>query len=212
MRGSNAIKQPKWLAWAQRLQAISQTGLAYSKDGYDLERYRQLRAIAVEIVADRLDASQEEVTAAFALGSGYPTPKVDVRAVVFQGEQVLLVRERAVGLWSLPGGWADVGEGPGEVAARETLEEAGYRVRPAKLLAVFDKAKHGHPPSLEYVYKLFVLCQLEGGTPKTGLETDAVAFFHKDGLPELDSGRVTVAQILRMFEHHTNPALPTDFD
>jgi ADP-ribose pyrophosphatase YjhB (NUDIX family) len=206
------MKQSKWLAWAQKIQAISQTGLTYSKDAYDLERYRQLRQIAVEIAADHLGASQEEVTAAFAVGSGYPTPKVDIRAVVFQGEQLLFVRERAAGLWSLPGGWADVGESPGEVAVRETLEETGYRVRSSKLLAVFDKAKHGHPPSLDYVYKLFVLCQLEGGTRETSLETDAVAFFDKDRLPDLESGRVTVAQVNRMFEHHADPTLPTDFD
>jgi ADP-ribose pyrophosphatase YjhB (NUDIX family) len=206
------MKQSKWLAWAQRIQAISQTGLTYSKDAYDLERYRQLRQIAVEIAADHLGASREEVAAAFALGSGYPTPMVDIRAVVFQGEQLLFVRERAAGLWSLPGGWADVGESPGEVAVRETLEETGYRVRSSKLLAVFDKAKHGHPPSLDYVYKLFVLCQLEGGTRETSLETDAVAFFDKDSLPDLESGRVTVAQVNRMFEHHADPTLPTDFD
>jgi ADP-ribose pyrophosphatase YjhB (NUDIX family) len=206
------MKQSKSLAWAQKIQAISQTGLTYSKDAYDLERYRQLRQIAVEIAADHLGASQEQVTAAFALGSGYPTPKVDIRAVVFQGEQLLFVRERAAGLWSLPGGWADVGESPGEAAARETLEETGYRVRSSKLLAVFDKAKHGHPLSLEYVYKLFVLCQLEGGTPEISLEIDAVAFFDRDSLPDLESGRVTVAQVNRMFEHHADPTLPTDFD
>jgi ADP-ribose pyrophosphatase YjhB (NUDIX family) len=152
------------------------------------------------------------VTAAFAVGTGYPTPKVDIRAVVFQGEQLLFVRERATGLWSIPGGWADVGESPSDVAARETLEETGYRVHSSKLLAVSDKAKHGHPPSLEYVYKLFVLCQLEGGTPETSLETDAVAFFDKDRLPDLESGRVTMAQVSRIFEHHSDPTLPTDFD
>jgi ADP-ribose pyrophosphatase YjhB (NUDIX family) len=206
------MKQARWLAWAQRLQAISQTGLAYSKDSYDLERYGQLRAMAVEMASDHVDASQEEVAAVFAIGSGYPTPKVDVRAVVFQGEELLLVRERSVGLWSLPGGWADVGESPGEVAGREVLEETGYRVCPSKLLAVYDKAKHDHPPSLDYVYKMFVLCQLQGGAARTSLETDAVAFFGKDGLPELDNHRVTLAQVMQMFRHHSNTSLPTDFD
>jgi ADP-ribose pyrophosphatase YjhB (NUDIX family) len=209
---AESVKKADWLAWAQMLQSISQAGLTYSKDPYDLERYRQLRALAVSIVADHASASLEDVTAAFALGSGYPTPKVDVRAVVFQGEQLLLVRERAVGLWSLPGGWADVGESPGEVAARETIEETGYRVRPSKLLAVFDKAKHEHPPSLEYVYKIFVLCQLLGGASRTSLETDAVGFFHKDELPELDSHRVTLTQVMRMFQHQSDSSMPTDFD
>jgi ADP-ribose pyrophosphatase YjhB (NUDIX family) len=206
------VKQARWLAWARKLQAISQAGLTYAKDPYDLERYGQLRAMAVEMVAEHVGASPEDVAAAFALGSGYPTPKVDVRAVVFRDGQILLVRERSVGRWSLPGGWADVGESLREVAARETLEETGYRVHPSKLLAVLDKARHGHPPSLDYVYKVFVGCQLQGGTARTSLETDAVGFFDEDSLPELETHRVTSAQITRMFQHHADASLPADFD
>jgi ADP-ribose pyrophosphatase YjhB (NUDIX family) len=202
----------RWLAWAQQLQAIAQTGLTYAKDPYDLERYRQLRELAVEIAADHLVASREQVSAAFALGSGYPTPKLDVRAVVFQGEEILLVRERAVAKWSLPGGWADVGQSLGEVAARETLEESGYEVRPVKLLAVLDKARHAHPPSLDYAYKCFLSCRLEGGEARTSHETDAVGFFAAQALPELDDHRVTRAQLARMFEHRADPSLPADFD
>ena len=201
-----------WLTWAQKLQAIAQTGLAYSKDAYDIERYQQLRDIAVNMVCDNTAASEEQVRPDFALGSGYPTPKVDVRAVVFLNGSILLVRERAAGLWSLPGGWADIGQSLGEVAVRETLEETGYRVRPVKLLAVFDKAKHPHPPSLDYVYKCFMSCELEGGEPCVSLETDAVQFFYNTSLPHLDSRRVTASQVLRMFEHHADPLLPTDFD
>jgi ADP-ribose pyrophosphatase YjhB (NUDIX family) len=204
--------QPTWLAWVQRLQAIAQAGLAYSKDPYDLDRFRQLRAMAVEIAAAQGRAPRKEVAEAFALGSGYPTPKVDIRAVVFQGHDLLFVRERAAGLWSLPGGWADIGESPGEVAARETLEESGYRVRPSRLLAVLDKSRHEHPPSLDYVYKVFVLCDLESGTAQTSHETDAVGFFGRGGLPPLETNRVTLTQIARLFEHHADPSLPTDFD
>lgn len=210
--GTRVSSGTAWSAWAQKLQAIAQTGLAYSKDAYDIERYRQLRDIAVSIVCDQTAASEEQVRTEFALGSGYPTPKVDVRAVVFEKASILLVRERAEGLWSLPGGWADIGQSLGEAAVRETLEETGYRVRPVKLLAVFDKAKHPHPPSLDYVYKCFVSCELEGGEPRVSHETDAVQFFLKTSLPHLDTRRVTASQVLRMFEHHADPFLPTDFD
>lgn len=202
----------KWLSWAQKLQAIAQTGLAYSKDPYDLQRYHELRAIAVEIAAEHLAIPAERVAAVFAEGTGYPTPKVDVRAVVFADDRILLVRERSDGLWSLPGGWADVGESPGEVAARETFEETGYSVRAVKLLAVLDKARHEHPPSLEYVYKLFVLCEWVGGEPRLSHETDAVGFFDAARLPPLETRRVTQAQVVRMFQHRADPSLATDFD
>jgi ADP-ribose pyrophosphatase YjhB (NUDIX family) len=201
-----------WLAWAQKLQAIAQAGLAYSKDPYDLERFQQLRGIAVNIVSNLTGASEESVRSEFALGSGYPTPKVDVRAVVFRDGNILLVRERSAGLWSLPGGWADIGQSPSEVATRETLEESGFKVRPVKLLALLDKAKLPHPPSLDYVYKLFMSCELEGGEPRVSHETDAVEFFDATSLPQLDSRRVTLTQVVRMFEHHGDPSLPTDFD
>jgi ADP-ribose pyrophosphatase YjhB (NUDIX family) len=201
----------KWLEWAQRLQAIAQAGLTYARDPYDLERFRQVRALAVEIVSEHTGASEERVTEAFARGTGYATPKVDVRAVVFRDDEVLLIREKAVGLWALPGGWADVGESPGEVAVRETLEEAGYEVRATKVLAVLDKSRH-HPPSLDYVYKLFIGCELIGGEPRTSHETDGVGFFAADRLPDLEPGRVTAAEIARMFEHRRDPSLPADFD
>jgi ADP-ribose pyrophosphatase YjhB (NUDIX family) len=204
--------RPQWLRWAERLQAIAQTGLTYARDPYDLDRYRELRAIAVEIVAGHLDLPLEGAGAGFAAGSGYPTPKVDVRAAVFRDGRLLLVRERAIARWSLPGGWADLGQSPGEVAARETLEESGFLVRPVKLLAVLDKSRHRHPPAVDYVYKLFIRCALEGGEAQTSHETDAVGFFGPDELPELEPGRVTREQVRRVFEHEADPSLPTDFD
>ena len=206
------VNHAPWVDWAQRLEAIAQTGLAYTKDPYDLERYQQLRELASTIVSAHTGLPEEAIRADFALQRGYPTPKVDVRAVVFQNGRILLVRERGLGLWSLPGGWADVGQSLGEVAARETLEETGYRVRPVKLLAVFDKARHPHPPSFDYVYKCFVACQLEGGEASVSHETDAVEFFDATSLPSLDARRVTSSQVARMFEHLADPDLPTDFD
>ncbi len=204
--------RPQWLRWAERVQAIAQTGLTYAQGPYDLERYRELRAIAVEIAARHLGLSAETAAQGFASATGYPTPKVDVRAVVFREERLLLVRERAVSRWTLPGGWADVGQTPGEAAAKETREEAGFLVRPVKLLAVFDKSRHPHPRTVDYVYKLFFRCALEGGEARTSLETDGVGFFGKGDLPELDEERATWSQVLRMFEHEADPTLPTDFD
>jgi ADP-ribose pyrophosphatase YjhB (NUDIX family) len=124
----------------------------------------------------------------------------------------LFVREAQDGLWSLPGGWADIGDSPREVAEREVREETGYVVKASKLLAVYDKAKHAHPPDLWYCYKLFVLCQLEGGAPARSHETLELGFFGPNALPELSAPRITEAQVRRMFEHLAQPLLPTDFD
>jgi ADP-ribose pyrophosphatase YjhB (NUDIX family) len=205
-------RRPDWLRWAQRIQAIAQTGLTYARDPFDHERYEELRGIAVEIAASGLSASAEEVRVAFASSLGYPTPKVDVRAVVFRAGELLLVRERRNGRWTFPGGWADAGDTPSLAAERETLEESGYTVRAEKLLALLDKSRHEHPPSIDYTYKVLVGCRLEGGEPATSHEIDGVGFFARSGLPELDLDRTTPGQVELAWAHLADPARPTDFD
>jgi ADP-ribose pyrophosphatase YjhB (NUDIX family) len=200
------------LKWIQRLQTIAQAGLTYTRDPYDRERYEQLQALTAEIAAAGDETAAPSLLALLRGEQGYATPKVDVRAVVPQGGKLLFMREAQDGLWSLPGGWADLGESPREVAEREVLEETGYVVKATKLLAVYDKAKHDHPPALWYCYKLFIQCRLEGGAPERGHETLDVGFFERSSVPELSRGRVTEAQVQRMFVHTDQPQLPTDFD
>ncbi|WJH33688.1 NUDIX hydrolase N-terminal domain-containing protein [Paenibacillus sp. CC-CFT747] len=137
----------KWLEWAKQIQAISQIGLTYSKDPYDLERYEALRELSVDILAYHTTASREQIRLTFASDTGYATPKVDVRAVIFEKDRLLLVREKIDGAWALPGGWADIGYSPSEVAVKEVKEESGYDVKPSRLLAVLDKKFHLHPRS-----------------------------------------------------------------
>lgn len=205
-------RRPRWLRWAQRVQAIAQTGLAYADDPYDRERYQELRGLAVEMASVGLGEPLDDVRVALASGTAYPTPKVDVRAVVFRGDEVLLVREARTGQWTFPGGWADVGDTPSRAAVRETLEESGYQVRAVKVLAVLDKARHDHPPSADYTWKLLIGCSLEGGEPATGHEIDAVGFFARDAAPPLDLERMTPGQLRLAFAHHADPGRPTDFD
>jgi ADP-ribose pyrophosphatase YjhB (NUDIX family) len=202
----------KWLEWMQRLQAIAQTGLTYARDPFDVERYEAVREVAAEMAATHTDADVTHVRDLFAGEVGHATPKVDVRAVVFRGEAILLVRERAEGLWTLPGGWADIGESAGEAVVREAYEESGYRTRAVKLLALYDRNKHAHPPYPFHVFKLFFQCELIGGEPTHSMETDGVEFFRENELPELSIMRVTAAQIARFFEHLRHPDWPTDFD
>ncbi len=206
-------ERPRWLAWAQSLQTIAHAGLTHSKDPFDIERFDQLQALAAEILAAHTDADVESLLATMQADTGYVTPKLDVRAVVFdERNRILLVREASDGCWSLPGGWADLGHSGAEIAVKEVQEEAGYVVRATKLLSVLDKAKHAHPASLWYAYKLFFRCELLGGSATPSLETPEVAWFEEHALPPLSLDRNTPSQLTRMFEHLRAPELPTDFD
>lgn len=202
----------KWLEWAKKLQAIAQNGLTFTENPFDIERYKTLRAIAAEIMATYSNREPNYVLDLFAHEIGYATPKVDVRGAVFRDDALLFVKERWDGCWTLPGGWADIGDSPSEVAVREVYEESGYHTRAVKLLAVYDRDRQGHPPFEHYVYKLFFQCELLGGSPSTSIETDEVAFFGEDEIPELSLTRIMPTQIARIFQHHRNPDLPTDFD
>jgi ADP-ribose pyrophosphatase YjhB (NUDIX family) len=200
------------LEWAQRLQAIAQSGLTYTQNPFEIERYDQVREIAAEVLAAHVDLSLDRIHDLYAGETGYATPKVDVRGVVFRDDAILLVKERRDGRWTLPGGWADVNDSPAEATVREVYEESGYRAQATKLLACYDRNKHGHGPSAFHIYKLFFQCELLGGAPTQSAETEGAAFFHRGKIPPLSLPRVTPAQIERFFEHSNHPEWPTDFD
>ncbi|CAM4481122.1 NUDIX hydrolase [Paenibacillus tarimensis] len=198
--------QLKWLEWAKQIQAISQAGLEYSRDVYDLERFEQLRSLSITIMQEYVGVETEQIRELFASETGYATPKVDIRAVVFKEDQILLVRERVDGAWALPGGWADIGLSPMEVAVKEVKEESGYDVVPVRLLGVHDKKFHDHPPSPYHVYKFFILCRLVGGEAQESSETMGAAFYREDNLPELSIERNTERQIRGLFEFLRDPS------
>jgi ADP-ribose pyrophosphatase YjhB (NUDIX family) len=205
--------EPKWLTWAREIQAIAQTGLAFTQDIYDRERYERLRALASHMMAESSGTDPAFIESLFAGEIGYATPKIDVRGAVFRDGKILLVQERAdAGRWTLPGGWADVNRSPREAVIAEVREEAGLEVLPVKLAALYDRQRHPHPPLPFHIYKLFFLCEITGGTPAPGTETGGVGFFGPDALPELSTSRVLASQIVRMFAHHAAPNLPTEFD
>ena len=203
---------PDWLIWARDLQTIAQNGLTYAKDPFDVERYTDVRRVAAEILAAQGGLDATRVRDLLGREAGHSTPKVDVRAAVFRDDTILLVRERSDGLWTLPGGWADPGEPPSVAVTREVVEESGYQTRATRLLAVYDRDLHGHPPLAYPVYKLFFACDLISGAPAHSNETDGVDFFRADALPALSLSRVTPAQIARLFALQRDPGLPTEFD
>lgn len=204
-----------WLLWVQQLQAIAQTGLAFSADPYDRERYAQLRELAASITSHHTDAPFERIEGLFRQDNGYATPRLEVRGAVFDCEdRLLLVREVADGhRWTLPGGWVDVGHSPAEAIRREILEESGYDTRITKLAAVWDRSRHPYPYGPFACVVMFFLAELVGGTATASLETSGCGWFAVDQWPsDLSLGRVLPQQLERMVKHYRRPELPTDFD
>lgn len=144
----------------------------------------------------------------------YPTPKLDVRAAVFDADAVLMVRDLSGG-WSLPGGWIDLGESPGAAAAREVREESGHIVVPRKLLAVSNLTHRRDGRRMRVnVLRLFVACELDGSAATTSRSAETVesAFFRESDLPLLATGRGTPEELRLVFEHLREPDRPCDFD
>ncbi|MCE5270891.1 NUDIX hydrolase [bacterium] len=205
--------EPRWFDWASRIQAIAQNGLAFSRNPYDIERFQALRQLAAEIMADGCNTSIRRIEDLFEQETGYATPKIDLRGAVFHGERLLFVRESLDGLWTLPGGFADIGESPAAGVEREILEESGFETRAVKLAAVVDRRVDPHsPPHPFHIWKLIFLCELTGGTARTSLETTEVGFFGEEEFPPLSLGRTTPRQLDLVFRHHREPGRPTDFD
>jgi ADP-ribose pyrophosphatase YjhB (NUDIX family) len=203
----------RWLEWSRALLTIAQEGLSYGRDPFGQARCEKIRALAADMAARGSGEDTGRILGLFAGDEGYATPKVDVRGVAFRDGRVLLVSERMDGgRWTLPGGWADLGASPAENVVREVREEAGFETRAVRLLAVYDRSRHAHPPRFFSAYKMFFLCQILGGSPSRSLETEGARFFPEDGLPELSVERTTESQIRRMFELARRPDLPTDFD
>jgi len=203
---------PQWLEWAREIQAIAQTASHYTVNDYQLQRYHRLIEIAAEIVDEHSSLEYSQILEAFTSPIGYTTPRVDVRGAVFQGEQLLFVRERMDGGWTLPGGWADVGEIPSLAAEREVWEEAGFKVKARKVIGVYDANRVGRL-ELFHAYKVVFLCELISGAANTSDETSEVAFFGRNELPDILSGERTKARHINdAFHCFDHPNCRTVFD
>ena len=207
------VNDPQWLSIARELRAIAQTGLTFTTDRFDRQRYERVRELAASLLALGSGADYGVIRSILLEDKGYATPKVDVRGAAFVDGRVLLVREISDGKWTLPGGWADVNQTAGECVVREIAEESGFEARILKLAAVHDYQKSNHPTRhIDSIYKMFFICQITGGAARISDETSEVAFFPRDQLPPLSLGRSTAEQIDRMFQHAEHPELPADFD
>jgi ADP-ribose pyrophosphatase YjhB (NUDIX family) len=205
------LQTPQWLIWAQEIFSLSQSGLTYSGNEYDIERYKRLQEITAEIISSQSEISKESVLDGFSMQAGYITPKVDVRGAVVRDGKILLIQERADGMWAMPGGWADLGDSPATVAEREVWEESGFRVKAEKVVAVID-ANRIQPMEFYHAYKIIFLCRLLDGEPRPSYETLAVDFFDPDHLPPLSSYRTNEDMLKEVFAHVANPDRPAAFD
>lgn len=195
-----------WIALSRELKSIAEAGLRFSDGVYDRERYtrlHELSSLPMSAVAPEFKWPHE---------FGYATPKVDVRAAVIQHDRILLVQEAESGLWTLPGGWADLNVSPSQNAVKEVREEAGLDVEVEKLIACWDKDLQGHPRQPEHIYKLVFLCRQTGGKLATSHETTAADFFAAADLPPLCPHRAARHYLDLAWQHAADPSLPTSFD
>ena len=207
-----ASTNERLLEWAREIQALAQTGHEYARDEFQRARYARLTEIAGEMISESTGFERAPIVKAFRSQVGYATPKVDVRAAVFRSGKLLLVREVADGGWTMPGGWADVGDAPSEAAEREVLEEAGFQVRAAAVIGVYD-ANRTEPMALFHAFKIVFRCELIGGEARPSMETSEVAFFARDEIPMALSGeRTRLRHIADAFDHLAQPGRSTVFD
>ncbi|MEP2774375.1 MAG: NUDIX hydrolase [Luteolibacter sp.] len=196
------------LQFSRELAAIGQAGITYSTDAYDRERFARLREMAGEL----LEISADVPSFTWPPEVGYDTPKVDVRAVVFRGDAVLLVKETRSGLWTVPGGWADVNFSPAQNAEKECWEESGYSVKAKSLVSVIDRDHAGYPRNANSIYKMFFLCEITGGEAASSIESSEVGFFPLDELPALDPDRIREVDIRHAYAHQTGDAAEVGFN
>ncbi len=197
---------------ARRLLAVAQTGLHYTRNKFERERYEEVAQIAAGLIGNAALYDSQQIRTAWLLEDGYTTPKIDVRGAMFRDNEVLLVRERSDGKWTVPGGFADVNESPSVSILKEIEQESGYTARVLKLAAVHDRNLHNYPPFMFHLWKLLFVCEITGGTPRLSNETDGVDFFPLEKLPELSTGRITAAQLQLLHRHYLEPGLATEFD
>ncbi len=205
-------KNDKILIWAREIQSLAQTGLTFAPNHYEVERNKHLLEIAAEMLNSKYEISKEEAVNVFLQQQGYATPKVDVRAAVIKNNRILLVKEISDGKWSMPGGWADVGDMPAKAAEREAKEESGFDVTTTKVIGVYDANRNGRPMVFFHAVKIIYLCEIIGGEAKKSDETSDVRFFDFDNLPELSENRTNMKHIEEIIKHIKNPNRATYFE
>ena len=202
----------RWLKWAMEIQSLAQSGLAYTQNKYDIERYERLREISAEIISEKTSLNLDKVKNLFCNEKGYQTPKLDTRAAIFKGNKILLVHENN-GTWALPGGWCDVLESVKSNTEKEVKEETGLDAKAVKIISIQDRNKHNKPAYAYGVCKVFVLCDILGGEFIENIETTGTQYFSLDDLPSnLAEEKSNKEQIEMCFNAYYDKNWQTQFD
>ena len=202
---------PNWFDWAREIFSLSQAGITYSGNEYDISRYKRLQEISAEMLASQAEMPKEAILQSFSMQTGYATPKIDVRGAVIQDGKILLVREKADGRWAMPGGWGDIGDAPAAMVAREVWEESGFTVSVDKLVGVYD-GNRIQPFEFYHAYKLVFLCSIVSGEATPSMETLEVDFFTMDNLPPLSETRTNRRILEEVFAHQQDPERSAYFE
>ena len=206
------IYMERWLKWAMEIQSLAQSGLAYTQNKYDIERYERLREISAEILSEKTSLNLDKVKNLFCNEKGYQTPKLDTRAAIFKGNKILLVHENN-GTWALPGGWCDVLESVKSNTEKEVKEETGLDAKAVKIISIQDRNKHNKPAYAYGVCKVFVLCDILGGEFIENIETTGIQYFSLDNLPSnLAEEKSNKEQIEMCFNAYYDKNWQTQFD
>lgn len=183
----------------KQVKSLAEAGLVFNTENYDAERYEELRSLALEMMSIVSDKPVDQLKDFFVPETDYPTAKVDVRGLILnEQDQVLLVKETVDHKWTLPGGWADVGLTPAENVLKEIEEETGFKAEVIRLLAVLDKRNYPHPPQTHYVYKLCFLCKIQEGSFDPNFDIGGVDWFDMNTLPELSADRILEEQLVKL--------------
>ena len=186
----NASDFAKYL---QRMIALTDTGLTFTKDPFDRERYEDLRGLLSEMLNQASDLDADEVAELLKPTSAYATPLMDVCAWIVEDEKICLVRGQGENDWALPGGFGEVGYSPTENILKEIEEETGFEAKVERLLAVFDTNRF-QLQSKQYAKFVFE-CKLLDGQFQKNQEIADLQFFAIDQLPALSEKRITKEQI-----------------
>jgi len=207
------IKPSESLELVKRLKSIADTGLVFAENEYDRERYEELRSISLQLLQGLSDTPLAVLSNFFLPVTDYPTVKVDVRGFVLNEQnEILMAQESVDGKWTIPGGWADIGYTPTEVALKEIEEETGLHCKVNRLLAIYDKRCHSHPPQPFYIYKLIFHCKVVSGSLKPGFDMKDAGFFSIDALPELSEDRIVRSQLEQLYTLATTDIVKVHFD
>jgi len=198
----------------KRLMALAETGIVYASNEFELERCQEQRELCLELIAELAEKPLKLIQDFYMPPVQYPTPKVDVRGFVLNEKgQILMVRESMDGRWSIPGGWTDIGFSPKEVVEKEVFEETGLKVNAKRLMAVWDKKCHPHPPAAYHIYKMVFWCEAQVFAPlKNAFDILDVRFFDLNDLPELSENRILASQLETLAQYVKDDRVDTIFE